>query len=155
MSNYFSFFAYLPESIAILMVGFMVITMIGISSSWLAMNKVRSSQERTLWQATSLPSIALRKAHIVVRNLFIAYAIIFPFYRELPNLWTVIACLGVVLTLSLYACIRFKYAQYVETIPRKELTEKQKQNHIKYVSSEERQFNAIVKCIDLIDLKKP
>ena len=137
-----SYIHHIPEGIAIALLGILAMNCLSIPSLIIATKKVRRAGDSSIWEASSVPAIALSKAAKPTRNLFLAYALIYPAYLNYPNALTIAACVAIVVVIAMMEVFRFKKARKVEENGIV-LTGKGKEKHDKYVQKLEKDVNTL------------
>lgn len=108
MSDFFIFVRYIPEAIAIAILGYALMFCFALTAVCFGVLKVKSSNSSELWKSASPLPFALKKTGVCIRYLFLAYAAIFPFYRDYPNTLTVSFAVCIVATIFVYSLIWFR-----------------------------------------------
>ena len=132
MSILMNYIHHIPEVIAISLLGLFSMSFMTIPSVIIGVKKIRNVGLASVWDSSSLQSIALRSTGAATRNLFFAYALIYPFYLNEPNHFTLIGYLIVVMVVAMNAVFQFTKARKIEE-NKISLTGKAKINHEKYV----------------------
>ncbi len=147
-----SYIHHIPEGIAVALLGLLAMNCLSIPSIIIAVKKLRRTGDVSIWESSSVPAIALDKAGKPTRNLFLAYALIYPAYLNYPNVLTITSCVTLVVVISMTEVIRFKRARKVEESGIV-LTGKAKEKHDKYVKKVEKNIDSLQKLSSLTKRK--
>lgn len=148
MTGVFGVIQYIPESIAIVLIGLLAMACMSITAVVLGVIKIRSTDNISVWVSANPLSLALLAAGKTTRNLFIAYALIYPFFHDSPDVLTLCLSVLVVIASGCYSVKRFYSARKI-TGNKKTLAGKEKTKHERYVKQLKKDIDSLrgISCL--------